>query len=301
MNIELLRYFCAIADAGSLSKASESFYVSQQGLSKAVKSLEKTFGTQLLVRSKTGVRLTDDGLIVLRRARRIVEEYDGVSLDINARREDELVLRGAGIKLLVTPICMLTAVDQLTSRGHLGEVILREAETASALQELGDADWLHLVDLASNEYPLSRMELDYDIMPLLEVKIGIIARRDLFPNLPATISPEEASQLPLGMGDTPTTKAMYDYIFSGYQPRNVKTYSRNRSSLYEGMMSGRYAMISDTGYWEQLQPAVRSQLVFALIDVDLTSTFAFIRAKSSPMSERQAAFVSSFARAFEAL
>ena len=50
-----LKYFVTIVDACSLSKAAERLFVAQPSLSQQIANLESELGTQLLLRSSTGV------------------------------------------------------------------------------------------------------------------------------------------------------------------------------------------------------------------------------------------------------
>lgn len=69
LDIRQLRYFVETAQTGSMSQAAKRLYVSQQALSKGIRSLETTLGGPLFVRDKTGVRLTEFGQFFLGRAR----------------------------------------------------------------------------------------------------------------------------------------------------------------------------------------------------------------------------------------
>ncbi|MCB7037050.1 LysR family transcriptional regulator [Eggerthella sinensis] len=58
MDLQSLRAFCAVYEAGGISKASKGLYVSQQGLSKTIIKLEAELGKPLFTRSHQGVEPT---------------------------------------------------------------------------------------------------------------------------------------------------------------------------------------------------------------------------------------------------
>ena len=66
MQIESLRYFIELARAGSFYGAAKNTFLSQQGLNKAITSLESELGVKLVERSRRGVRLTSEGEAFLR-------------------------------------------------------------------------------------------------------------------------------------------------------------------------------------------------------------------------------------------
>lgn len=61
MEIRQLRYFVAIADFGSFTKAAERVYVAQSALSHQLAQLEEELGVRLFSRSRRGVELTEAG------------------------------------------------------------------------------------------------------------------------------------------------------------------------------------------------------------------------------------------------
>ena len=54
-----LRYFVAVADAGTFTHAAERMFIAQPTLSQQTRRLEEMVGTPLLQRRREGVRLTD--------------------------------------------------------------------------------------------------------------------------------------------------------------------------------------------------------------------------------------------------
>lgn len=90
MELRHLRYFVAIAEDLNFSKAARRLHVSQPPLTQAIQNLEKELGAKLFERTSRSVRLTDDGVFFLERARGILGQV--------TRAADDLRLRGSGKK-----------------------------------------------------------------------------------------------------------------------------------------------------------------------------------------------------------
>jgi len=65
LNYHHLRYFCAVARTGSISRASEELHVSSPAISAQLRSLEDSLGEKLFLRSGRRLVLTDVGRVVL--------------------------------------------------------------------------------------------------------------------------------------------------------------------------------------------------------------------------------------------
>jgi LysR family transcriptional regulator, hca operon transcriptional activator len=77
VEIELrhLRYFVAVAEAGSLTVAAQrKLFTSQPSLSRQIRDLEDEVGAQLLTRSARGIQLTPAGRAFLDRARSVLSQ-----------------------------------------------------------------------------------------------------------------------------------------------------------------------------------------------------------------------------------
>ena len=72
MALRSLRYFCAAAEAGSLTAAAERCHVAQPSISNAVAQLEQEFALRLFSRSKKGVTLTPEGDAFYQEATRLL-------------------------------------------------------------------------------------------------------------------------------------------------------------------------------------------------------------------------------------
>ena len=77
MDIRVLRYFLTVAREENITRAAESLHITQPSLSKQLMELEQELGKQLLVRGKRKLTLTDDGVLLRKRAEAVVAPLGG--------------------------------------------------------------------------------------------------------------------------------------------------------------------------------------------------------------------------------
>lgn len=76
MEIRTLRSFLAVAREGNVTRAAGSLHITQPALSRQLAELERELGCTLLVREPRGVTLTDEGILLRKRAEEIVALAD---------------------------------------------------------------------------------------------------------------------------------------------------------------------------------------------------------------------------------
>lgn len=76
MEIRVLRYFLAIAREENMTRAAKYLHVTQPTLSKQIKQLEEKIGKKLFIRSNYSIKLTDEGLLLRKRAEDILSMVD---------------------------------------------------------------------------------------------------------------------------------------------------------------------------------------------------------------------------------
>jgi DNA-binding transcriptional LysR family regulator len=85
MELRHLRYFVAVAEQRSFTRAAEQLGIKQPPLSLQIRQLEKEMGTPLLRRLTRGVELTAAGKLFLEQARSILAQVDQAKIDVKRR------------------------------------------------------------------------------------------------------------------------------------------------------------------------------------------------------------------------
>lgn len=83
MDIRVLRYFLAVAHEENITRAAASLHIAQPSLSKQLMELEKELGKTLLVRGKRKITLTEDGVLLRKRAEEITALLDKTKQELS--------------------------------------------------------------------------------------------------------------------------------------------------------------------------------------------------------------------------
>lgn len=84
MEIRTLRYFLEVAREENMSKAAERLHVSQSTLSKQLKGLEEELGKKLFLRHSFSIELTDEGMLLRKRAEDLLSMADKITTEFSA-------------------------------------------------------------------------------------------------------------------------------------------------------------------------------------------------------------------------
>lgn len=76
MDIRVLKYFLTVARENSMTNAARFLHVSQPTLSKQLKDLEEELGKKLFTRSNYSVQLTNEGMLLRKRAEDILDMFE---------------------------------------------------------------------------------------------------------------------------------------------------------------------------------------------------------------------------------
>ena len=84
INLELYKVFYYVAKNQSITRAAYELSISQPAISKSIKTLEEQLNTQLFIRKRDGVSLTDAGLSIYNKIKDAIELIDSAESDIKS-------------------------------------------------------------------------------------------------------------------------------------------------------------------------------------------------------------------------
>ena len=82
MELRTLQYFLAVTKEENITRAAQSLHISQPYLSKQLMDLENELGKQLLIRGKRKITLTEDGILLRKRAEEIISLVEKTEFDL---------------------------------------------------------------------------------------------------------------------------------------------------------------------------------------------------------------------------
>ena len=160
MYIEQIKYFFAIAQAGSISKAAKNLFISQQGMSDALLRLEKELGFPLFVRQKKNLYLTKNGEKFLNYAESFLQNYDDM-LKFASRASNQYTKKNQEITLLIGSFVSSLLIDRICNTELINQYNLNLYENT-----ISDID----LAFASNEAHLGIFCLDENQMIAFQQK-----------------------------------------------------------------------------------------------------------------------------------
>jgi len=99
-----LRYFAAVAEELHFGRAAARLYITQPGLSQAIARMERVLEVQLLRRTRNTVELTEAGVELLNRGRRLLADLDGTVARVRMAGRGEAGLVRIGVAHLAEPL-----------------------------------------------------------------------------------------------------------------------------------------------------------------------------------------------------
>jgi LysR family transcriptional regulator, hydrogen peroxide-inducible genes activator len=165
MELHQLRYFCAVAETGSFSRAAEQSHVAQPSLSQQILKLEGELGARLFDRLGRSVRLTDSGKAFLPRARAVLRELEAAKGDVVERKDSVAGALRVGVIPTIAPYFLPPQLTSFTRQFPQAQLTVVEEITPVLLERLRAT----AVDVAILALPIRGHE--FDTFPLLTERL----------------------------------------------------------------------------------------------------------------------------------
>jgi LysR family hydrogen peroxide-inducible transcriptional activator len=156
MEIHQLRYFCAVAETGSFTRAAEREQVAQPSLSQQVIKLEEELGVRLFDRLGRTVRLTDLGQLFLPRARVILNELKAAKEEVSDKQVSASGPICVGVIPTIAPYFLPPRISSFCQKFPQASITVFEDVTARLMDRLRAG----LIDLAIMALPTRGNDLE---------------------------------------------------------------------------------------------------------------------------------------------
>ncbi len=173
MDIPQLRHFLAVAEHGSLSRAAAALRLTQPGLTKSIRKLERHLDVKLFARRPRGVELTGYGQALLRHAKLVTVQLRDAETEVHALAGGEIgeLSVGAGPSWLSR--FLPSAVSRLVEKRPGLRVRVVGGFNDRLTRLLADGE----LDLVVAALPDGPMEAGLAELPLTHDVLSVIARR----------------------------------------------------------------------------------------------------------------------------
>ncbi|NEP00337.1 MAG: LysR family transcriptional regulator [Symploca sp. SIO2E9] len=154
MNLNQLKYFIAVAETGSFTKASVCLFISQPSLSVGIQKLEEELGVRLFERTKKQIYLTSAGKYFQNKAREILNNFEVAKNELRYKNCHQKILKiGCLHTLSIASMTRLISnfvkvysdivIEQLSGNVVELEKLLDRGDIDLAISVLGDGTYLN--------------------------------------------------------------------------------------------------------------------------------------------------------------
>lgn len=282
MEFRQLKYFIAIVDQGSLTRAVNVLHIAQPALSHQIAQLEDDLGVKLLHRSGQGMTPTEAGRRFYRHARAILRQIDDARAAVAPDSPQLVGSVSLGMSPGIAGLLALPLLSTLRSEHPGIRLQLAEELTTTLAEQLerGRFDLSILFD----DGQLGR----FDVLPLVEERLLFVASPDWFASgsTPASISIDDALAQPLllpspGVGVRPRIDKLI--ARAQHAPQDVTLVDSlgiSRAMLLAGLVG---TIQCSSPYAPELIEGSLIGLPFS--DIDPTRTVCACASREVPMSE----------------
>ena len=217
MELRVLQYFLAVTREQSISGAAEFLHLSQPTLSRQLKDMEEELGKQLFIRGNRKVTLTEEGMILRKRAEEIMDLVRKTEREISFSDEaiagDITIGAGEtdGIRLISK------AAKKLQTDHPMIHFHIISGDAVTVLEQLDKG----LIDFGLLFGSVDFLKYDHLKIPIQDTW-GVLMRRDAPLAKKESITPEDLKDKPLIVSrQTKEGHELFEWLKKGAQTPNI--------------------------------------------------------------------------------
>lgn len=284
MEIRILRYFLTVVREESITKASEVLHITQPTLSRQLAQMEKDLGVKLFDRGTRKIKLTNEGILLRRRAEEILQLVD--------KTEKELVEQEEQVEGKISMGCGEIAAVQLLSQIIKSfrqkyplvtfDIFTATADLVKEQMDKGLLDiGLFLEPIDMEKYEFTRLDIGEKWVVLMRSDDPLAARE--------TITAQDLSELPLILPRRMNVQNELASWFGSYYDRLNVVFTSNLSTNSSIMVN------SGLAYSLVIEGAVpfldHSKITYRQLDPPLTATSVLAWKRGQPFSLATTKFI----------
>lgn len=223
MDLWQMRYFIQIYNDKSLSKAAKNLYISEQGLSKAIKKIEDEFQIKLFERTSKGVIPTLYGELLLDKSQRILSDYDEMVYSLFNKIQNENKTITIGITNILHTDFLKTIICSFQEEYPGVAIEFFELGYYNCEKHLED----NLVDICFTLKPENMVKFEY--IPISTFNLVLLLnKQNSLSHVPVVeIADLKDEKFIMMSADTKIRKLTIDYCLkSGFNPNIIITTSQ---------------------------------------------------------------------------
>lgn len=173
MDIRVLQYFLAVAREESITRAAETLHMTQPPLSRQLKDLENEVGKQLLIRGSKKVTLTEDGMLLRKRAEEMIALIEKTKSELSSSDENIIgeIYMGSGETEAVSTIAKVA--KNLQKEHPLIRYHIYSGDAEHIVERLDKG----LIDFGLLVEPFDNSKYDFIRLPVKDTW-GVLMRKD---------------------------------------------------------------------------------------------------------------------------
>ena len=271
MEIRVLRYFLTVVREESITKASEVLHITQPTLSRQLAQMEEDIGVKLFDRGTRKIKLTNEGILLRRRAEEILQLVD--------KTEKELVEQEEQVEGKISIGCGEIAAVQLRVTFDIFTA------TADLVKEQMDKG---LLDIGLLLEPVDMVKYEFIRLNIRE-KWVVLMKSDDPLSKKETVSAKDLSVLPLILPRRMNVQSELASWFGNYYEKLDIVFTSNLSTNSAIMVNGglAYSLVIEGAvpFWDQ------SKVTFRPLDPPLTATSVLAWKRGQPFSLATTKFI----------